>query len=178
MNYKLKKLATNWRVILLAVFIIVSLIAIHPTLSEGVAIRSVVTNSSASIAGIPQPKPNIQPVSRERILSINNRPIDNVESYYNFVSALSPNRTIQIKTTKSVYKLTTREKFETVQLNEAEEKIITETAVCFKGKYIFSHSCAVVKKLLDTFCAVLAMFFDCRCNVPVNFCGESEIDSS
>ena len=55
MNYKVKKLITNWRVILLALFIVVSLIAIHPVLSEGVAIRSVITNSSASIAGIPQP---------------------------------------------------------------------------------------------------------------------------
>ena len=127
MNYKIKKLITNWRVILLAVFIVISLIAIHPSLSKGVAIRSVLTNSSASIANIPQPKPNVQPVARERIISINNVPINNVEDYHKYVSTLGPNRAIQIKTTKGAYKLTTREKFETIELNETEEKSITET---------------------------------------------------
>ncbi|MBS3105014.1 hypothetical protein J4234_02045 [Candidatus Woesearchaeota archaeon] len=105
MNYKIRKLITNWRVILLALFIIISLIAIHPTLSKGVAIRSVLTNSSASIAGIPQPKPNVQPVQRERIISINNIPIDDVESYYKSMASIGINRTFQIKTTKGAYKI-------------------------------------------------------------------------
>ena len=109
MNYKIKKLVTNWRVILLAIFLTISLIAIHPILSKGVAIRSVLTNSSASIAGIPQPKPNVQPVFRERIVSINNIPIDNVEAYYKYLSGIPLNRSIQIKTTKGIYKLTTAE---------------------------------------------------------------------
>src|SRR3989338_5069732 len=116
MNYKIKHILTNWRIIILLIFIVVSLVAIHPTLSKGVAIRNVITNSSASIAGIPQPKPNAQPVSRERIISINNAPIKDVEGYYKHVSTLGPNRTIQIKTTKGMYRLTTIEKFETVQL--------------------------------------------------------------
>ena len=106
MNYKIKKLITNWRVILLALFIVISLIAIHPTLSEGVAIRSVLTNSSASIAGIPQPKPNIQPVARERIITINNKPINDIEDYYKHISTVSSNRSFTIKTTKGAYKLT------------------------------------------------------------------------
>ncbi len=127
MNYKVKKLITNWRVILLIIFILISLIAMHPTTSKGVAIRNIITNSSASIAGIPQPKPNVQPVARERIISINNKPIKDVEDYYKYVLSLSSNRTIQIKTTKGIYKLTTREKFETIELNETEEKTITET---------------------------------------------------
>ncbi|MBI3035271.1 hypothetical protein HYY71_03025 [Candidatus Woesearchaeota archaeon] len=126
MNYKIKKLITNWRIILLAAFIAISLIAIHPTSSKGVAIRSVLMNSSASIAGIPQPKPNVQPVAREIIISINNVPINNVEEYNKYVSTLGPNRSIQIKTTKTSYRLVTREKFETVELNETEEREVTE----------------------------------------------------
>ena len=126
MNYKIKKLITNWRVILLAVFIVISLIAIHPILSEGVAIRNVITNSSASIAGI-QVKPNVLPVARERIIAISNKPVKDVEDYYKFISTLSPNRTIQIKTTKGIYKLATKEAFKTIELNETEEKTITET---------------------------------------------------
>src|SRR3989344_9023819 len=105
MNYKIKKLMTNWKIIILVAFILVSLIAIHPTLSKGVAIRNVLTNSSASAAGIPQPKPNILPVARERVISINNVQISDVEGYYKYVLTLSPNRTIQIKTTKGAYKL-------------------------------------------------------------------------
>src|SRR3989344_4991584 len=126
MNHKIKKLGTNWRIILLAVFIIASVIFIHPSFNEGVAIRNVVTNSSADIAGIPQPKPSIKPVDRELILYINNNPVKTVEAYYNHISTIGPNRTIQIKTTNSLYRLTTREKFEVLKLNETEEKIITE----------------------------------------------------
>ena len=126
MNYKIKKLVTNWRIILLVIFIVLSLIAIRPTFGEGVAIRSVVTNSSASSSGIAQPKPDIQPVFREKILSINNAQINSVEEYYKIISALSPNRTIQIKTTKGSYRITSREKFETIQLNETEERTISE----------------------------------------------------
>ncbi|MBI2102093.1 hypothetical protein HYT53_05785 [Candidatus Woesearchaeota archaeon] len=105
MNYKIKKLIANWRIILLAVFILVSLVAIHPTLSKGVAIRSVVTNSSASIAGIPQPKPNIQPVAREVVIAIANKPVEDVGDYYNYVNSIGINRTVQIKTTKGAYRV-------------------------------------------------------------------------
>ncbi len=126
MNYKIKKLITNWRIILLLAFLVLSVIAIDPTFSEGVAIRNVIANSSASIAGIPQPKPDIRPVARELITSINNVPIDDVESYYKYINTLGPNRTIQIKTTRGAYKLTTLEQFETIELNETEERTITE----------------------------------------------------
>ena len=112
MNYKLRKLITNWRVILLIAFLLISVIAIQPTLSKGAAIRNVITNSSASLAGIPQPKPSIQPVNRERIIAINNAPVNTVDDYYKYVSALSPNRTITVKTNKAVYKIVTQEKFE------------------------------------------------------------------
>ena len=125
MNYKIKKLATNYRVIILVVFLALSLIALHPTLSEGVAIRSVALNSSASVAGIPPPKPNVQPVSRERILAINNVKVNSVDDYYKQVSSLSPNRTVNIKTNKEIYKVTPKEKFD-IQSNETEEKTITE----------------------------------------------------
>src|SRR3989344_6378629 len=117
MNYKAKKLLTNWRVILLIFFLVVSVIAIHPTLSKGAAIRNVITNSSASLAGVPQPKPNILPVNRERIIAINNVPVNTVDDYYKFTSTLAPNRTVTVKTSKAIYRLLTQENFETVTLN-------------------------------------------------------------
>ncbi len=109
MNHKIKKLATNWRIIILVVFLLLSLIVIHPVSSKGIAIRSVITNSSASNAAIPQPKPNILPVSRERIIALNNKEINSVDDYYSYISSLAPNRTIRIRTTKEVYRLTTTE---------------------------------------------------------------------
>ena len=145
MNHKLKKLVTNWRILILLFFLVVSVIAIHPNLNKGVAIRSVGTNSSASIAGIPQPKPNILPVSRERILAINNIPVNNVNDFYKYTSTLSPNKSIQIKTSNNVYKIVTQEKFETVVLNETEEKNITQIIQRKKSSAGIPISAAMIK---------------------------------
>ncbi|MBI4452167.1 hypothetical protein HY637_01940 [Candidatus Woesearchaeota archaeon] len=126
MNHKLKKLLTSWKVILLIACILLSVYYIYPTSNEGVAIRSVITNSSAALVGIRQPTPNIKPVDRERILSVNYAPVKTVDDYYNQIDGLPPNKTIQIKTTKALYRVLTKEKFDLIQLNETEEKIITE----------------------------------------------------
>ena len=103
---KLKKVFTDMRVIFYLVCLLLLVVAIHPNpFNTGVAIRSVGKNSSAEIAGIVSPKPTATPMSRERILSINNLPIKNEEDYYNVVSALEPLRTITIKTNKALYKV-------------------------------------------------------------------------
>ncbi len=129
MNPKLRQLITNWKIILLTVLIVLSAVLINPNpYAKGVAIRSVAVNSSASEAGIPLPKPTTLPMSREVILSINNAPVDNADQYYRAVSSLPPNISVQVKTNKGLYRLKTREKYETVQLNETEEKTIEETA--------------------------------------------------
>jgi len=85
------------------------------------------TNSSATEAGIQQPPPTVKPVNRERILAIDNRPINNVEDYYNYVNTFEPNKSIQIKTNKGLYRLTTREDVEIIELNETVKKTIHET---------------------------------------------------
>ena len=106
---KFKKIITNWRVILAFIFIVLALVSIYPNpFATGVTIRSVVTNSSASIAGIVSPKPTATPMSRERIISMNNIPIENLEDYYDFISTLKPNRTVHIKTNKNLYRLVTK----------------------------------------------------------------------
>ena len=119
MNYKVKKIFTNVRVIILLVFLVLAIVAINPRLgAEGIVIRNVMTNSSATEAGIQQPPPTVKPVDRERILAIDNRPINNVEDYYNYVNTFEPNKSIQIKTNKGLYRLTTREDVEIIELNE------------------------------------------------------------
>jgi preprotein translocase subunit SecD len=107
MNWK--KILLNWRVLLLIAALILSVIAIAPQLdSEGVAIRQVERNSSASIANIQNPLPGASPTSRERITAVGDTPIHDVESYYKAVSDLPPNRTIVIYTDRNAYQVHTQ----------------------------------------------------------------------
>lgn len=125
--HKIKKALKNARIIIFLVFVILAIVAINPSpWVEGAAIRSVGKNSSASIAGIENPKPSMPPRSREVILAMNNRPITNIEEYYNFTSSLEPNRTVQIKTNKGIYRLVTKPLYEVIYLNETETRIVEE----------------------------------------------------
>jgi len=129
-KYKAKKIIKNPRVIILLVFLVLALIAINPRPgAEGVAIRSVITNSAAAESGIQQPSPTVAPVGRERILEINNRPMNSVEDYYNYVNTLETNKSVQIKTNKGLYRLTTREDIEVIELNETETKTVEEMII-------------------------------------------------
>ena len=92
MNYRLKKIITNPRVIILLVLLVLAVVAINPRPgADGVVIGHVITNSSASEAGIQKPVPTTRPVDRERILAIDNKAIKNVEDYYNYINALGVN---------------------------------------------------------------------------------------
>ncbi len=124
----LKKAITNVRIIILVVFILLSLVAVHPSFGrEGVAIRNVMRNGSAAEAGIKSPQPNAQPMSREIILAMNNVPIQTMDDYYAFTKDLDLNRTIQVKTNKGLYRLATKPLTETIILNETETLLINET---------------------------------------------------
>ena len=127
MNVKIKKIFTNVRFIILLVFLVLAVAAINPRPGiEGVVIMNIITNSSAAEAGIQQPPPTAKPVSRERILEIDNRPVDDVVDYYNYANTLMPNQSVQLKTNKGLYRLTTREEVEIIKLNETVKKIIQE----------------------------------------------------
>ncbi len=122
---KLRKLLTNWRIILLLVFLVFALFSIHPNPNaEGVAIRSVVVNSSANIAEIQSPKPTSSPMSREVIEAMNNVPINTLQDYNDFVSTLEAGNTVTINTNQRLYRLTTKPLIKTTILNETEERTI------------------------------------------------------
>ncbi len=105
-----KKIFTNWRVILLLIFVLFALIAINPSFGrEGVTIRSVTTNSSASDAGMHSPTSKETPLAKERILSINGEEVKNVDDFYSLTSNLYLNQTIRIETSKDTYTLIVRE---------------------------------------------------------------------
>ena len=130
---KFKKILTNWRVIILLVVLLLMIVSIHPApFNEGVAIRSIAKDSAASLAGIQSPKQTIRPVARERILSMNNIPINTVADYYDFTKTLEINQTFQIKTDKQIYLVTTKEAFQTITLNETELKEVNETILVNK----------------------------------------------
>jgi preprotein translocase subunit SecD len=124
----LKKALLNIRVIVLIACILFMVFALMPEpWNKGVVIKSVAKNSSAALAGITNPNPTATPLSKEVITSINNKPINNVDDYYAFTKGLRLNQTIQVKTNKGIYKLTTKEAFRVIELNRTEEKNVTET---------------------------------------------------
>lgn len=124
---KIKKIIKNWRVIIALIALVLALLAIHPSFSnDGVAIRSVTVNSSASLAGIPSPKAGSTPMSKEIVTMINNEPIVDSTDYYRIIEDLKLNRTVHVKTDQDLYKLTTKEAYEIIELNDTEEIEVTE----------------------------------------------------
>jgi len=92
------------RVIILLIFLLLALVAIHPNpWNTGVAIRAVAANSTASLAGMESPKPASPPMSREVITAINNLPIKNVGDYHALIESLPANTTISILTNRQAY---------------------------------------------------------------------------
>lgn len=108
---KLKLLLTNWRVLLLLLFLLFAVIIIKPQLfgTEGVVIRSIALNSSASAAGIPNPFPEQSPLQRERILAVNGQAVNSPEEFYQKVGLLRHNQTVRLETSKNLYTLTAAE---------------------------------------------------------------------
>ncbi len=124
---KIKKIFKNLRVIIVLVCLLLAIVAIRPDYyNTGVAIRNVVANSSANLAGIQSAKPNIAPMSREVINFINNKEIKNIEDYNEALKQIRINSTLQIRTNRETYKVIAREKTRTIQLNETELKTIEE----------------------------------------------------
>ena len=115
----LKRVLKSFKVILVAVFLVMAVIAINPKpWADGVAIRSIAKNSSASDAGMLSPEPQVMPTGREVIHFINNIPIKDLQDYQGVISSLEPNRTLTIKTSKNIYRLTTKPLYKTEILAE------------------------------------------------------------
>jgi preprotein translocase subunit SecD len=126
MNQTIKDLMKDWRVIILVIFLILAVFAIHPTASEGVTVRSVLKDSAAYEAGMVSPKPNLPPVSKERIIAINQLPIKNIEDYENAISNLEANQAVFIQTDQDRYKVVTKYVTETITLNTTEWQTVKE----------------------------------------------------
>ncbi|MEK6845329.1 MAG: hypothetical protein AABY26_01105, partial [Nanoarchaeota archaeon] len=107
-----KNIFTSWRVILLIVLLLFAYITINGGFvphfwDDGVTIRSVESNSSASKAGMHSPSAKLTPLAKERILSINGKEVSSLESYYSLTDSLGANQTVTIKTSQASYTLLT-----------------------------------------------------------------------
>ncbi|MCK4670448.1 MAG: preprotein translocase subunit SecD [Nanoarchaeota archaeon] len=106
---KLKRIFKNTRVLILLFFLLCAIFAIWPMLGrEGVAIQSVVKDSSAYEAGI-QVDPTTRPTAREIITYLDNTQIKNLDDYYAYIDTIGANRTVRVETNQNVYHLTTLE---------------------------------------------------------------------
>ena len=113
MHPKLKAVLTNVRIIVFVIFLLLAVVSIHPRFGvEGVAIRNVISNSSAAQAGVLSPKAASTPTSREVITELNNHPVVDLESWEKELSKLEPNRSYSLKTETGFYRFTTRYKTE------------------------------------------------------------------
>ncbi|MBS3140046.1 hypothetical protein J4479_03510 [Candidatus Woesearchaeota archaeon] len=111
MNTKFKEIITTWRVMALLVLVIFSVVAIQPQIggSEGISIKSVAKNSSASNAGMENPPSGSSPLAKERIIKINGDKIFDVGSYYSLLNTLSEGQTVRLETNQKRYNLVAHE---------------------------------------------------------------------
>ena len=124
---KLKKFFTDFRIIMALFVLVVAIFIVHSNpWNYGVTIRSVLPNSSAYLAGMRGPLATQPPMSRERIIMINNIPIRDINDFYSVVGNLSPNMSLLVKTNKAVYKLVTKPKIVRIPLNETVNRTVVK----------------------------------------------------
>ena len=109
MDAKLKRLLLNWRLLLLLIFLVFSVVAIQPHFfgNDGASIRRVMPESAAFLAGLQNPSPSSTPLEKEKILSFNGEKISSAREFYDLESSLRPNTTVVLETTEKEYLLKT-----------------------------------------------------------------------
>lgn len=112
---KIKKIFTDWKVILLIVLLAASFYLINPTLQDGVAIRGVADDSAAALATpqpVPVPSPDINPRDREVIRTIDGQQVSTQQEYFDVIEGFDINQTITLETNRNTYFMTTQEAFD------------------------------------------------------------------
>ena len=109
---KLKALIKDYRIIMLLVALILSVLAISPSFdtTDRLAIRSVAQGSAAEAAGMESPGQDVLPRQRDVLISINQQEIHTLEDYFSIINDFQPNQTISVQTrgTRLPYTITTR----------------------------------------------------------------------
>jgi len=103
---KIPKILKNFRIWILLVALLLALVAIQPSpWVDGVTVRSVVVGSAAADAGFVSPKAQASPLSKERIISIDNSKITSLDDFTKATSKIKLNQTLHIRTNKQIYTL-------------------------------------------------------------------------
>lgn len=145
MSSKFKQIFTNWRVIMLVVFLLFSIWFIRPNFqNEGAAVRFIVRNSSAAIGGMHGPLETDRPMMYEVITDVNGNKIRTADDFNRIVEKLDVGDVVRIKSksmftynknneragtafkSEKSYSLKVLPKYEIITLNETEEVIIEE----------------------------------------------------
>ncbi len=109
MNARLRKLLGSWRVWLLIIVLLLSVIAIRPQFdTQGAVVRSVVKESPAALANIQSPLPTERPVDRERVLSVNGVEVEDADGFYAIMARTAPEDFLQIRTDRGTYLVPSR----------------------------------------------------------------------
>ncbi len=104
MNARWRRALMNWRVWLLIIVLVLSIVAIHPRFgAQGAAIRSIAKDSPAAMANFAAPAGNIRPVDRELISAVNSVPVTDALGFYGLVDATPPQEVLIIQTNKGTY---------------------------------------------------------------------------
>jgi preprotein translocase subunit SecD len=121
---KVKKIFTNTRILILIGLLLFALITIHPDpTNKGVAIRTVLRNSSAATAGMASPLPSDKPMFREVIYEMNGKSIGGVEDYTSMIESLQPDDTVKILTRANYAQSGDKRKFS--WLKQKREYLVT-----------------------------------------------------
>jgi preprotein translocase subunit SecD len=100
----IKTIIKKPRIIILAVFLVLTLIAINPQFeTEGVVIKSVEKNSESNLAGINPPTAETSPTNYERILRVNGEQVLNLDEYSTLLSTIELNNTVRLDSNKATY---------------------------------------------------------------------------
>jgi preprotein translocase subunit SecD len=139
---KVKKIFTSFRILALLALLFFAVITIQPDpWNKGVAIRSVLKNSSASDAGMVSPLPSDKPMFREVIFEVNGKSVDNEKAYYASLEGIQPGDEVRLRTRSSYtqegskrrfsffkknheYTLTVKPVYKETVLNETERVVV------------------------------------------------------
>lgn len=106
---KIVDILLNWRIILLIFFLMISIVSIGYKLdNSGVVINGVIPGSAAEEAGVIYNK-ETSLGELEKIISINGVNINSEEDFYNSISNLSVNTTVNLITEKDSYNILLQE---------------------------------------------------------------------
>lgn len=101
---KFKELFKEYKIWILIVVLVACFFAINYQFGDrGIVVASIDPDSSAALAGIVAPSSDIQPTDKEKILFVNNKPVNNIREFADAVDSVQQGSSLRITTEKQTY---------------------------------------------------------------------------